>query len=291
MKTIIYLFSICFLIGTQLSAQTYTTLLTDQSGDGSNAMLLDGTELAVSYEPASDSLWFRIAVNNLSGINLNQLGVNLMINIPGGGATFNFWGQTNTAPYHKLLTFWVTGTAPSNYIGTIGISNAAGVNGSNYRNLHSNNLSARVSAAEGYIYLGMKRTDLITDAEMGGDKITLKVAAAVGSNTVWNDDLYDPSKNWELDKSSSPNVTGINVVEEAKVSVYPNPVSDVLTIRYTGVEVGTKLTLRSPAGRKIRESRIGTEENWDLSDFPAGIYLLEVHQEGQLLEYHRIVVF
>ena len=141
----------------------YTSVATDACSDGNNSALLDGTRLEYKYDSNSDSLWFLVSVNALT--SSQHIGINVMVNIPGGGSTFNFWGNNNMDPYHKLLTFWVTGTAPSNYTGTIGITNAAGVNAQTWTSLSTNNIVAFADVANKTIRLGIKRTDLITDVE------------------------------------------------------------------------------------------------------------------------------
>ncbi len=174
-------------------AQTWNELITDVSGDGANMALLDGTKLEYQYDQDADSIWFRVSVANLNSSNLAALGVNIMFNIPGGGSTFNFWGTDNSNPYHKLLTTWVNGSHPSSYTGTIGIANASGVNVMNYTNLKSGNITITADSLNQNIVLGLKRNDLVTNEDITGDSIIVGIAAAVGSDIYWNDDIYAPS--------------------------------------------------------------------------------------------------
>lgn len=175
----------------QLTHSGYTNIVTDDCGDGADEALLDGTRLEFRYDAASDSIFFLATVNALT---VSQaIGVNVMLNIPNGGSTFNFWGNDNTAAYHKLITAWVTGSAPSSYSGTIGVADAAGVNAQDYTNLSANNISIVVNTTDKTIELGMKRTDVITNTEFSGSSITVGVAGAVGSNQSWNDDLHSAS--------------------------------------------------------------------------------------------------
>lgn len=170
--------------------QTWTNIATDVSGDGSSAGLLDGTALDYYYDSTADSLWFRMTTNNMNATNSAALGFNVMVNYTGGGSTFNFWGNANTAAYHNMITGWVTGSAPSNYNGTIGIANAAGVGSNNYTNQFSNNLDISVDVANNTIVVGMQRDHLVPNSALGQPVAT---AAAVGSNQFWNDDIYSPS--------------------------------------------------------------------------------------------------
>lgn len=167
--------------------QTWTNIATDVTGDGNNSALLDGTALDYYYDATADSLWFRITTSNMSTAGTSPLGFNIMVNYTGGGSTYAWWGLDNGSSYHRLVTGWVTGTAPSSYTGTIGISNSAGVNGSNYTSLNSNNLDITVSSSTQTIIVGMVRDHLIPNSALG---TAVSTAAAVGSNTAWNDDIF-----------------------------------------------------------------------------------------------------
>lgn len=174
----------------------FMALITDPCDDHFDKSLLDGTRLEYKYQ--SDSLYFLISVNDISA---NQaFGANVMINIPNGGDVFNFFGDVNTDAYHKIITVFVTGSAPSNYTGDIGIGDADGLNTGNFTNVSTNNISIEVDADNNTILLGVDRKDFITDAEFPGNSITVKVAAAVGSNEVWNDDIYNASASMTLNK-------------------------------------------------------------------------------------------
>jgi len=175
----------------------YTTIATDVCGDGANAALLDGTRLEYMYDATSDSLWFLATVNEVS--SSQAIGLNVMLNIPNGGSTFNFWGDDNQNAFHKLITVWVTGTAPSSYSGTIGVADADGVANANFTNLSADNISVVVNTEDKTILIGMKRTDAISSTEFSSGSITVGVAGAVGSNESWNDDIYSASGSMTLD--------------------------------------------------------------------------------------------
>lgn len=274
-------------------AQTWIGVNTDPSGDGSNANLLDGTGLSYAYDQPSDSVWFKVDVNNLSS-NLMNVGVNLMVNIPSGGSTFNFWGNNNTAAFHKLVTVWVTGTPPSSYTGTIGVSDAAGVGSSNYISLSQNNISISVNASAQNIVLGMKRVDLVTDTEMGGQQVTMEVAAAVGSSTAWNDDVYVAGRTMTIDKEA----VGLNEnrVDATKWSVYPNPTRNVITLEWEAENgLRQQLEVRDVTGRLIQSQDLGDafsgfqRHQLDLSALASGYYTVRLLSDGQAVATSTVV--
>ena len=210
--------------------QTWIPIATDAAGDGSVSALLDGTKLEYYYDQTADSLWFRVTTQTITSSQAAAVGVNIMLNIPGGGTTFNFWGTDNMNPFHRLLTTWVTGSAPSSYTGTIGIANAAGIAASNFTNLSTNNISINVNTSSKTIKLGLKRTDFITDTEFSGDTITCIAAAAVGSNTSWNDDIYSATGTMTLTRPTTE-VTERRSLASSQPLVFPKPASNIITIK------------------------------------------------------------
>ena len=282
-------------LGTRLSAQTWTTVTTDVSGDGSDATLLDGTMFEYNYDKDSDSIFFRVTVSGFTASSQAALGVNVMVNIPGGVGTFNFWGADNMNPYHKLLTTWVTGAPPASYSGTIGVSDAAGVGAMNYTSLSSNNIDVNVDVAANQIVLGMKRTDLVTDAEMGGDQITLTAAAAVGSNQFWNDDVITGTGTMIIDKTTVP--TGI---EENTIlfglTLFPNPAVDNIAVQYELKESSTvSIRVIDAMGKEVMNQPLGNRSigsqkaNVNLQALAEGVYFIQVVANDNYSAMHRFV--
>lgn len=245
----------------------FTSLITDPSGDGSNGSLLDGTELSYRYDSTSDSIWFKVDVANLNATTAQAIGVNIMVNISGAGSTFNFWGASpNSDPFHFLLTTWVTGTAPNTYSGTIGIADAAGVNSTNFTNLSSGNISVNADMSGGAITLGLKREDLFPDSFFSGNTITAKIAAAVGSNQFWNDDIYSSAASISLTR------TFVGLEENAIVAnPYPNPATD--EFNFENPEL-LNANLYSATGQLIKNIEPAAKQRVDISALQAGTYFL-----------------
>ena len=197
----------------------FTSLATDACGEGANSALLDGTRLEFKYDAINDSIWFLLTVNSVS--SSQAIGVNVMVNIPNGGPVFNFWGTENTDAYHKLLTFWVTGNAPSSYSGTIGIADSSGVDGNDFTNLFQNNITCNVNTSDKTILLGINRADLIPNTNFIGNTITVKIAAAVGSDQAWNDDIYNAASTMTITKNSV-NITLATVTTDSASAVTSN---------------------------------------------------------------------
>ena len=249
----------------------------DATGDGANPVLMDGTQLEYLYNETTDSLFFRVTTSGISTAQSQDVGVNVMVNIPNGGNTFNFWGNDNMDPWHKLVTTWVTGSAPSAYSGTNGIADVVGVGANNFTNLYQNNISIVVNPTASTIVIGMNRSDLISNAQMGSG---IAVAAAVGASTSWNDDIYLPGATITV----SPQ--GIfDGLEAEQLSIYPNPSNGLFGLDLTSTDFTTNAVVEvlDNTGRVVYQSAVnGLKMNIDLADVATGIYMLQVREENLL---------
>ena len=83
----------------------------------------------------------------------------------------------------------------------------------------------------------------------------------------------------------------INAENEIKVSLnlYPNPVVDNLSIQYNGITGGTaKVNIFNMIGKNVMSTVASVEEgmntlNLNTFELPAGIYFLEVENNGELI--------
>ncbi|MBN4070893.1 T9SS type A sorting domain-containing protein [Crocinitomix catalasitica] len=268
-------------IGSTTFGQVWTTISSDASGDAADGTLLDGTILEYSHDEAADSLWFRFTTTGINATQQANLGVNIQVNYPGGGSTFNFWGWDNTDPFNKLVSVWVTGTPPSSYTGTIGIADAVGVGGSNYTNLFSNNIDISVNTSAGTITIGMERDDLIPDAALG---TSITVGGAVGSSTVWNDDIYSAA-------TITLNASGSAITEtnSEQFSVFPNPAKDFIFVKSVSSSDLSKLIIRDISGKTVLTTFFQTDAI-DISSLGSGVYFVEGRdRQGQLLFVSKMI--
>lgn len=106
--------------------------------------------------------------------------------------------------------------------------------------------------------------------------------------------LHSYSVVWSL----KMDVTGIREIRpELEFSVFPNPVSDRLTFRYSLPESSTlNLSVSDASGRMVKElggSRQVAgdyEKNITVNDLPAGMYFLNIRINEQVIS-HKFVVF
>jgi len=68
---------------------------------------------------------------------------------------------------------------------------------------------------------------------------------------------------------------GINEQQTSRLSLYPNPVIDKLTIETPGTEYETNLTILNMEGQELmRQTTSSPETSIDISEFPEGIYFV-----------------
>ncbi len=258
MKKTLLLITIYLVIGIASFAQ-WGTLAVDGVGDGSNggANFLDGTKLEYRYDINSDSIWFRVTVNNVLTSNY---GINIIMNVTGGGSTANWFGG-NSFAYHRVITTWIT----SGSSGTVGITDAAGFAAMNYTKLGSNNINIKVDATGKTYTLGLKRTDIYNDTALKAD-----IIAGVGSNQYWDDDIPNIGSGG-IDISPSVGVRNVYAANN-KYSIFPNPSHGVFTINNTSGEP-MQMSIYSLEGRELYS--VNTSEKRaliNLEHLPHGIY-------------------
>ena len=269
----------------------WITIATDPNNDGAdpNAILMDGTLLEYKYIESNDSLYFRATVAAMSATNTQAAGMNVHLYYSGGGTTFDFWGDdnnatTNTLGWHRMLTTWVTGTPPTNYTGTIGIADAAGVASNNFTNVAQDNINVWIDQAAKTVTMGLLRADAIPNSAISSP---VTVAAAVGSNEFWNDDIYLPAATINVGPQSI-----FDRPEAEELSIYPNPSNGLfgLDLSETEFSNAANVVVIDKTGRTVYQSMVTSNRmQIDLSNVATGIYMLQV-REGNLLGASRIAV-
>jgi hypothetical protein len=124
--------------------------------------------------------------------------------------------------------------------------------------------------------------------------VSVNTTAALNTNLTLQVEAFDDGatggyflRSYEL--VLNPVVTGIGKSEGNGITVFPNPVNDVL--RISGASRGSVLALNDLSGRMVRNAFATEAENTtlDVSGLPKGIYILEI-VSGSVVQKHKIVV-
>jgi len=133
-------------------------------------------------------------------------------------------------------------------------------------------------------------------------EVRVQTVCQDGSTSEYTDWLaYSTPSNLTAISAQSRNSTEIgekaeiiNILDEAitNVTVYPNPVSNVLNIEYqTSSNTGT-LTLYHVSGKQVLVNPLGQDESYhqlNLGDLPDGAYILTIQEAGKLPHTERII--
>lgn len=248
------------------------TLAVDGTGDGQNGGpgYLDGTKLEYMYDNTSDSIWFKVTVTNILTANY---GINIIMDVDGGGATANWFGTNSSFAYNRIITAWVT----SGTSGTVGMTDAAGFAAKDYTKLGKNNISIKVDAAHKEYILGMKRTDIFNDTVLKAD-----VIAGVGSNQYWDDDVPNIGSGG-IDITHTVSVEKISLAD-AGYDIYPNPANNTIYINRKTNNAPATVILYNNIGQTVFTGTIPKGQSAysiDVKELPVSIYHLRLATDGK----------
>ena len=96
-----------------------------------------------------------------------------------------------------------------------------------------------------------------------------------------------------LSTPATPDIAFEELQEEPSVNLYPNPARNIITVDFNQeMEQPTLLRLRNSAGQVIEErqvERYNDRVQWNIEQLVNGMYLIEIHKEGQKVEVERFI--
>ncbi len=170
-----------------------------------------------------------------------------------------------------------------------------------YSAAHSQTLQDSIPAPNGYYWWGAVTADeasmvyfqslsfsprIFTDDQVG----EFFIRYAIGDMDYWDrnpaDDVSDPISIIAIDN------TGVNeLLSQANISLYPNPVSDLLSIdfqQYTKEVV--QLSIIDLTGKLVHNSTLSQQNNSiSVDQLPQGVYFVNL-RNGEMASTHKIVV-
>ncbi len=107
--------------------------------------------------------------------------------------------------------------------------------------------------------------------------------------TESNDDCSVTTTNFEI---VIDDCVGIGEGESGSFSIYPNPVKDELTIKFTGKTSDTKVVIVNELGQMVYNTMTGADQQISIntSDFAKGIYAVRIYGENGVTEMKFIKV-
>lgn len=162
----------------------WTRITNDARDDHSNKALADGRGLSYAHDTEADSVWFKFDFFSLPDTNV--VGLNLVLDTDNDQATgMAWWGNNTDFMYDKLVTVWVVNPGDGIYRGTVGTGHAEDTFIGRFTSIKRHNISLHIDGNTSTVIIGLPRADLDEDG-------SLTILGAVGSSTLWNDDLSAP---------------------------------------------------------------------------------------------------
>jgi hypothetical protein len=218
MKKLYFAFALFTCISFSGYAQTWISLATDITGDGTFPGLLDGKALSYRYDPSTDSIFFKVYVTAAVS---PPFGVNIILRVNAPSLTDTNWNtsQNTNFRFNRVINAW----AITDSLGFFGICDANGFRSGFYDNIKNGGLSVTVFFTDNSYVIGTKLKYIYNYT----GSFDADVIAAVGSDQNWNDDIPNSGSGHFTINHTSIN----NVIGNQKIELYPNPAKDILYIK------------------------------------------------------------
>lgn len=265
MKKFLLLMSL-FTAMTLASFAQWTTLTSDASGDGQNPNYLDGTKLEYKYDDNTDSIYFRVTVDQYKAY---AFGINIIMNIAGAGATGTWWGNQNSSfKYNRLITVWMSNPP----MGTVGVTDASGAAANNFTKIAGANKVTVIGDNTAKTYtIRIKRTDIYKGSSLKGD-----VIAAVGAHNGWNDDLPNTGNGGSIDVQPTTGVKKLSMAEAGYV-VAPNPTRGTINISRKTNDNIAQIRVHNTVGQIVLSKEMaGKSISLNLTEYSQGLYYVTI---------------
>jgi hypothetical protein len=240
------------------------------------AAVSGATSYTVQYKTSTATVWSTAGNSLTSSYNLNGLTASTI---------YNWKVKANCSDYGNVASFTTASSgggatgcaAPTNLLNNTVTANAAVISWSPVSGASNYTLQIKLTNYPNYFTLGT----------VSGTKVMLS-GLQPSTTYYWrvkaNCSDYSYPLQINTPASITPQPTGLMPVlsvHALQLSVYPNPTADRLTVNYTGeITPGTRFMVTDVTGKIVSEQQLASEEqSLDVSQFPAGMYIL-VLMEG-----------
>lgn len=263
MKKLVFAVALC--AGSMLSAQSFKTLATDQSGDDFSQNM-DVTEFASALSPNQDSIFFKITHNTVRPGDFGYMIALDTNSNPSDGKAINqanlYSGSPNTSMNYDLLVFvyqnaWFPPVILEAY-------DDSGM---------PTTLNFKIDTSDDYS-LTMK----FALADIGGDE-AMNIIAGVGSFDISATGPSDIIPNTSYVELVNGTTLGFPEVV-FNIGFYPNPSGNFVVPTESGI-----VQVFDINGKKKLEAKVAAKERIDISQLPAGVYIL--HQNGKATRFMK----
>ena len=122
----------------------------------------------------------------------------------------------------------------------------------------------------------------VTFSEKGVYVMSMRVLHSYSSDNVQNMTFVTNGVNKKASYRVGVGVSGVNSIEKkSSIKVYPNPADDIIVVK--GAKENSIVTVYSTLGMMMTRTEIGESSVIDVSDYPAGIYIMNV--DGKTIKF------
>lgn len=157
-------------------------ILKDSIGDARNKTIADGKALSYYYDKKTDSVWFKFETYN--GMSQLSPAATLSFDTDNNQNNGVNWYGTNTKFKVDFLVAVGVSRQGTGYVGANGITDAKGIQTSNWSNIKRDCARYYFDQNEKDFYLCIKKSDLLKP-----DQKRVNLIGTVGASQVWNDDI------------------------------------------------------------------------------------------------------
>ena len=119
-------------------------------------------------------------------------------------------------------------------------------------------------------------------SEKGVYVMSMRVLHSYSSDNVQNMTFVTNGVNKKASYRVGVGVSGVNSIEKkSSIKVYPNPADDIIVVK--GAKENSIVTVYSTLGMMMTRTEIGESSVIDVSDYPTGIYIMNV--DGETIKF------
>lgn len=112
--------------------------------------------------------------------------------------------------------------------------------------------------------------------------MSMRVLHSYSSDNVQNMTFVTNGVNKKASYRVGVGVSGVNSIEKkSSIKVYPNPADDIIVVK--GAKENSIVTVYSTLGMMMTRTEIGESSVIDVSDYPTGIYIMNV--DGETIKF------
>ncbi|MGG9960175.1 M1 family aminopeptidase [Ferruginibacter sp. SUN106] len=276
------------------SAKKLAIKITGQAKSaGSNVTYFNGPVVLHVKGTVPVAMDTTIVVYDWGGGNLSYAGNGLSAPIPGNLLTYNLSATPTSVQYDDSARTLSTGVITNNLI----VLATTVVDFSGRKKASGNELSLTLNSTDPITKVELQKSNNGTDFVAAGSMNLLNPGSQTMNynftdGTPYTAATFYRAKIYYLGKEELTNIVKIQSAQLKEISVSPNPANKELRVNIDNpAREEFKVRIVNAEGKQIKETTTNSDFiHFDTSDLPAGIYMVQVVQQGQVAQTSKFLV-